>query len=217
MDVVEAALRDSFNDIIMPGLLGGAASQVGAIRYNGLKFGTTVTPLWKGGFKRLTKDFPRLTPTEYSTSGSTSLHKGVLDLVTMVTSQALQVADRTGTYPECVLVVLSDGKNRQPPFDAAEVLKVTETLHPELFTLVFISFETSEIVDAKEVARSLGFRDVLESKGKPGETPEQQQKRFRNVMKVFSEQLVKRVSVSRVGTSSGKVDPNQSTGFFDQP
>ena len=54
MDVVEQMLRDSFNEVIMPGLLGGAASQVGAIRYNGLKFGTTVSPLWKGGFKRLT-------------------------------------------------------------------------------------------------------------------------------------------------------------------
>ena len=135
----------------------------------------------------------------------------------MVTSQALQVADRTGTYPECVLTVLTDGANRQPPFDPNEVLKVTQTLHPELFTLVFITFETSERVDAEAVGRSLGFRDIISSKALPGETIAEQQKRFRNLMKVYSEALVKRVSTSRVGTSTGKVDPTQSTGFFDTP
>lgn len=216
MDVVENDVREIFNEVIMPGLLGGAASQVGAIRYGGLKFNSSVSKLWGAGFQRLTASFPKLTPSEYSAGGSTALHQGVLDAVTAVTAQALQIANTTGTNPEVVLAFLSDGANNCAPRDYDPVFQVLSKLDRELFTLVFYGFETEEKVNFAEIARNLGFRDIRESKAKPGETLDERRRRFRHDMKVFSQQLVKRASTSQVGKSKGSV-AGGSTGFWDQP
>jgi hypothetical protein len=213
MDEVEDEVRNGVNNIIMPGLLGGAADQVGAIRYHGLAFDNRVDELWSGGWKKLTENVPSLTTADYSAGGATALNKGVLDGVTALTSQALQIEELTGTYPECVLVVLSDGANNQAPRDSAEVKKVLDKLSGELFTLVFIGFETWERVDFKQIAADLSFRDVKDFKNAPGETDEDLKRRMRNAMKVFSQKLVGRVSSSQVGTSSGTT--TGSTGFWD--
>lgn len=216
MDVVEQDLRDTFNEVIMPGLLGGAASQVGAIRYGGLKFNSSVSKLWGAGFQRLTTSFPKLSPAEYAASGSTALHQGVLDGITAVTAQALQIAKTTGTNPEITFAVLSDGANNCAPRDYDPVYQVLSKLDRELVTLVFYGFETGEQVNFAEIARNLGFRDIRESKAKPGESLDERRRRFRHDMKVFSQQLVKRASTSQVGKSQGSVG-NGSTGFWDQP
>ncbi len=203
MEPVEAELINSVNDVAIPGLLGGAADQVGAIRVGGLTFNHHVSPLWKSGgdhgFHPL-RDLPKLTKKDYVVGGSTALHQGILDGVTAMTAYALQVRQRTGSNPECVLAVWSDGANNQAPHDTDTVRQVLTSLSPELFTTVFIGFETGERVDFTAIATELGFRDILHSKRLPGETEAQQQQRFRHVMKVFSENLVKRVSTSQIGS-----------------
>jgi hypothetical protein len=212
MDVVEDEVRNGVNNIIMPGLLGGAADQVGAIRYHGLAFDNRVDELWAGGWQKLTDKTPNLSSADYSAGGATALNKAVLDGVTALTSQALQIEEMTGTYPECVLVVLSDGANNQAPRDSAEVKKVLDALSGELFTLVFIGFETWERVDFQTIASELGFRDIKDLKKQPGETDDDLKRKMRNAMKVFSEKLVGRVSSSQIGASPGTTG---STGFWD--
>lgn len=210
MEGVEQELRAAFNDVVIPGLLGGAADQVGAIRIGGLKFNGQVSRLWQGGFLPVTQ-LPPLTAKEYKTSGSTALHKAVLDAVTDMTGFALQIAQKTGTNPECVLVCMSDGANNMPPDDTDGVFQVLSKLSPELVTTVFIGFETFENVDFRAVARALGFRDIAHSKADPGETKDDQRRRFRHLMKVFSGSLVSRTSSSMAGS---KPAANGSTGFW---
>lgn len=211
MHEVKDDMKVCVNDDVIPGLLEGAKSVVGAIRYSGLAFGTTVRPLWGGGWQKL-KDNPPKLGNEYRADGATALNQAVLDAVTAATAYALQVANTTGTHPEVTIAVLSDGANNQPPMDASAVKHVVDQLSPELFTTVFLGFETYERVDFRQVAASLGFRDVDESKAQPGESKEDQRRRFRHKMKVFSSQLVKRASQSRVG--SGQSAPGSSTGFW---
>jgi hypothetical protein len=209
---IEQDVRDGLNDIIMPALLEGAASQVGAIRYHGLTFNNSVSPLWGGGWEKLTKPIPTLTSQNYRASGGTALNKAVLDAATALTAQALQVEDITGTHPESVLVVLSDGANNCAPHNAAPVKKVLDSLSRELFTTVFIGFQTWEPVDFTTIATELGFRDILDLKRKPGESDADQRRKLRNLMKVFSSKLVGRVSSSQVGKSAGTTG---SSGFWD--
>ena len=232
MEAVHDALKESFNDMIIPGLLGGAIDQVGSIRFNGLAFGSQVKPMWRksGEWQRLQKGNPPvLTDKEYpQNGGGTMLNQAVLDGVTALTSYATQISQRTGSLPECVLVFLSDGANNGPPMDAAEIKKVLDKLSPELFTLVFIGFETyeSSYVNFEDIAKSLGFRDVTSSKMKPGETKAEMQKRLRNLMGVFSQQLVSRTSTSQVGKGSSSKTGSKTTpassngstgsGFWDQ-
>ncbi|MDP2593979.1 MAG: VWA domain-containing protein [bacterium] len=214
MDPVESEVIASVNDVAIPGLLGGAADQVGAIRVGGLTFNHMVRPLWQSGgesgFYPLS-DLPKLTSADYRTSGSTALHQGILDGVTALTAYALQVRARTGSNPECVLAVWSDGANNQRPLDPDVVRQVLTSLSPELFTLVFIGFETGERVDFVQIATELGFRDILHSKAQPGESADDQRRRFRNVMRVFSDKLVKRVSTSQVGL---KAPSGGNSGFW---
>ncbi len=216
MEPVEAALIESVNDIAIPGLLGGAADQVGAIRIGGLSFNSRVQPLWNsggdGGFYPL-RELPKLTSSDYRVGGTTALHQGILDGVTALTSYALQVRQKTGSNPECVLAVWSDGANNQAPHDPDVVRQLLTSLSAELFTLVFIGFQTNEPVDFVQIATELGFRDIIDSKRQPGETPEQQRQRFRHVMRVFSDSLVKRVSTSQVGKASSRAD--SGTGFWN--
>ena len=215
MDSVGDDLIASVNDVVIPGLLGGAADQVGAIRVGGLVFNHTVRSLWQSGgdsgFYPLTQ-FPKLTKADYRPSGSTALNQAVLDSVTATTAMALQVRRRTGTNPESVIAFFSDGANNQDPKDSDDVFQVLSKLSPELFTLVFVGFETFERVDFNAIALSLGFRDVLDSKLQPGETVDDQRKRFRNVMKVFSGSLTKRASQSLVGSSMPA--KGSGTGFW---
>lgn len=212
MKPVQGDVRDGMNKIIIPGLLEGAAPQVGAIRYSGLTFGSYVQELWPGSWRKLAKDPPKITAKEYSASGSTALHQGVLDGVTSLTAQALQIENQTGTHPECVLAVLSDGANNCAPHDPAPIKAILDSLSSELFTLVFIGFETGERVDFKKIAANLGFRDVRDLKRKAGETEEDLRREIRHVFKVFSEKLVGRVSTSQVGSS---VSQTGSSGFWD--
>lgn len=216
MEDVMDALRGSMNDIVFPGLLGGAASQVGAIRFGGLVYATGVRPLWPG-FQKLGKNYPRLTAAELSADGSTSLNQGVMDGVTALTTQALIVKAETGTHPECTLVCIGDGANRGRPGEASaqDVRTVMESLDPRYFSTVFLGFETWEAVDFKQVGKDLGFRDIQEAKALPGETKADQQKRMRNVMGVFSQNLVKRVSSSQVKTApTGASAAAGGTGFW---
>lgn len=213
MEDVQQDVRDSFNEIVIPGLLGGARDQVGAIRYGGLVYGTSVKPLWKGGWHKLTDNPPRITANEYSASGATALHQGVMDAFTAAASYATQVRDRTGTNPEVTIVCVGDGANNQPPNNPSQIKAIADKLSPELFTLVFIGFETYEPVDFTTIAKGLGFRDIMDSKAKPGETKDEQRRRFRHVMRVFSSQLIQRVSTSQVGTSSGQ-PAGGSSGFW---
>lgn len=212
MEDVQDDVRDCFNEIIMPGLLGGAKPQVGAIRFGGLTFASTVSPLWKAGWHPLSDKFPLLTPAEYRADGSTALHKGILDGVTAATSYALQLAAKTGTHPEVVFAYLTDGANNQPPQDVQSVADVVTQLSRELFTTVFIYFETYERVDGEAIGKALGFSDVMSAKAKPGETKDEMRRRFRHTMKVFSDKLISRASTSRVGQSVPKTG---STGFWN--
>lgn len=216
MEPVAGEVVHSVNEIVIPGLMGGAADQVGAIRVGGITFGTVVKPIWmKGGdagFHAL-KDLPKLTAAEYTPQGSTALHKGVLYGATALTAYALQIRQRTGSNPECVLAFWSDGANNQAPYDPEDVRKVLTSLSPELFTTVFIGFETNEPVDFKQIAVSLGFQHVRHSKLEPGETEEDMRRRFRNDMGVFSKSLVSRVSKSQIGTPVSAT-PGAGTGFW---
>lgn len=211
MQNVESALIDSFNEIIIPALLGGALNVVGSIRIGGLKFATRVHPLWGGGFHPIT-ELPVLTTKDYKADGYTALNRGVLDAVTAAAAYALQIRDKTGTNPETVFACLSDGANNQSPMDPDEVHQVLSKLSPELFTTVFMGFETYEQVDFRSIARSMGFRDITEVKAQPGESKDEQQRRFRHMMRVFSGSLVNRASTPQVGK---KLKPDGSTGYWN--
>ena len=216
MQPVADDVIDSVNSIVIPGLLGGAADQVGAIRIGGLRFNSRVTPIWKGGegggFHPL-RALPQLTKAEYTPQGATALHQGVLDMVTAATTYALTIRQRTGSNPETVLALWTDGANNCAPFDPEDVRKVLSALSPELFTTVFIGFETGERVNFRDIALSMGFRDIVDSKPVPGETPEQMRQRFRHLMRVFSQSLVNRTSKSQVGQSVSAA-PGAGTGFW---
>jgi hypothetical protein len=205
MDVVENEFRECVNEVLIPGILEGAASQVGAIRYNGVVFRERVYPLWPGnlGWKRLKDEKLELTPTEYWASGSTSLNQAVLDAVTATGAYALQLMQKTGSYPKCTIAVLSDGANNQPPMDASQVRVVVDGLSVELFDLMFLGFETAERVDFRQVARDLGFREIQESKLQPGEDRAALRRRLRHAMQIFSQSITGSVSKGRVGGSSG--------------
>ncbi|OHA08445.1 MAG: hypothetical protein A3A44_00870 [Candidatus Sungbacteria bacterium RIFCSPLOWO2_01_FULL_60_25] len=212
MEPVADDLIECVNDVLIPGLLGGALNAVGAIRVGGIVFGSNVKPLWGGGFIPLQK-LPPLTAKEYSISGATALHQAVLDGVTATSAYALELIHKTGSNPEVVIVVLSDGANNQAPLDPDPVYQVLSKLSPELFTLAFLGFETSERVDFRAVAQAMGFRDIQESKAKPGETLDERRRRFRHLMNVFSGSVVGRMSTSRVG----KAPASGSTGFWQSP
>ena len=212
MEDVIAALRESMNEVVFPGLLGGAAKEVGAIRFGGCVYASDVRPLWPG-WRKLEKNFPRLTAAELSASGSTSLNKAVLDGVTALTTQALQVKAETGTHPECCLICVGDGANNQAPLDPRQVKMVMDDLDPRYFTLAFLGFETWEPVDFTSIAQGLGFRDIQAARANPGESIAEQQRRMRHMMKVFSQNLIQRVSSSRVGTSAA-MTPASGTGFW---
>lgn len=216
MEDVEDALVENINEIVIPGLLGGAADQVGAIRIGGNAFNQSVSPLWQSGgdkgFYPL-RDLPKLTKREYKANGSTALYKAALDSATAAIAYALQVRERTGTNPEVIIATFSDGANNQPPMDADDVYQVFSKLSPELFTLVFVGFETFERVDFRAIAQAMGYRDILHSKADPGETKEDQQRRFRHVMKVFSGSITKRASRSKVATAAS-ASKTGSTGFW---
>lgn len=211
MEEVENEVRDGFNNIIIPCLLGGALDLVGGIRIGGLMFGSRVSPLWGGGFQPI-QQLPKL-GNDYSTSGMTCLHQGILDSLTAITAYSLQLANITGTMPEVTFAVLSDGANNQPPMDHGDVYNVLSKVSPEIFTTVFIGFETFEAVNFRAIAKALGFREIQDlKKQNPNETLAETQQRFRHMFKVFSQRLTKRVSSSMVGQTA---EPDGSTGFFD--
>ena len=219
MIVVEDLVRELFNEVIMPGLLGGAAKTVGALRYAGLKFNHLVTPLWQTavdaqlgkGWLKLVKDFPKLTPADYEADGSTALHQAIEEAVTAAAVQATQVYNITRTPPQVTIVCLTDGMNRYPPMDGKKARLALSELDPRFFKTVLIGFETDEIVDFRKVGRDLGFHEVMDSKTQPGETKEQQRARFRHIMGVFSDSLVKHVSSPIVGAQASQ---GGGTSFF---
>lgn len=211
-DVVNDVL-DSFNDVIIPGLCAEVldAGIVGGIRVGGISFSSGINHLWGGGVQPI-KDVPSLTRSDYYSGGMTALHQAVLDLMTMGATQALQLSQITGTNPEVTLVCLSDGGNNQSPMDSGPIRDAMKALDPEIFTTVFIGFETNwGADDFQQIAEDLGFREIQEVKAKPGETVEEQKQRFRNCMGVFSQKLIQRASTSTVGITSGG---DGSTGFW---
>ena len=217
MDPVKDELITCFNEVVIPGLLGGAADQGGAIRVGGMKFNQRVTPLWlnaDAGFHPL-RDLPPLTSQDYRPSGTTALNQAALDMVTAGMAYALQLRSKTGSNPEVVLAVLSDGANNCRPDDPDIVYRVLSQLSPELFTTVFIGFETNERVDFRAVAQAMGFRDIIHSKREPGETEEDQRRRFRHVMGVFSQSLVKRASRPSVGPGAAQPGVDGGTRFWN--
>lgn len=214
MEGVEEEVRNGVNEILVPALLGGAAQEVGILRMGGISFSCDRKPLWgNSGFVPI-KDLPKLDDTLYSTrrGSGTALHQAILDGVTALTAYALDVRQKTGSNPECVLAVLSDGANNDTPHDEDPVYQVVSRLSPELFTTIFIGFETFERVDFRTIANALGFREVWDLKKQAGEDEDGLKRRFRHMMGVFSSQLVKRASSSMVGTKAAK---GASTGFWE--
>lgn len=222
MTPVRDLVLEGFNDIVIPGLLGGAASQVGAIRVGGLSFGGGgLKPMWQGGMHPLA-GLPALDASNYVPRGGTPMLDGIVAGVAMATKEAMEIRAKTGTPPEVVLAVFGDGAENSSDMvtrlngdlDKAneEVRKMLTGLSAELFTTVFIGFETDEPVDFTAIANGLGFREVLDSKPKAGESKEEQRRRFRHLMGVFSQSLNTRVSASRAGAppSAGP------TGFWQQ-
>lgn len=208
MDVVADMLRESVNEVLIPGLLGGAASQVGAIRYNGISFNDRIQPLWQGSAKwKSLKDEPlKLDASAYRPSGSTALNRAIIDAITMTAGYALnEIVPMTGSLPKCTIAVLSDGANNQPPLDSADVRTAVTGLSPELYEFLFLGFETGERVDFRQIARDLGFRpeQIEDSKQQPGETPDAMRKRMRNKMGVWSQSITNSASRSTVGSKSG--------------
>lgn len=210
MDDVEQILIDEFNETLVPALMEGAKNIVGGIRMGGLVFGSDVRALWGGGFFPLA-DVPKLTRKEYRANGATSLYQAVLDGITGATAYALDIRNKTGTNPEVVVIVMSDGANNQFPYDPDDVYKITSKLSKELFTLVFAGFETFENVDFKDIAKAIGFPEVFEMKMAPGETTEDRKRRFRHMIGVMSSSLVGHVSKTVVRSNS------QSGGFWQNP
>ena len=212
---VENEFRDCVNEVLMPGILGGAASQVGAIRYNGVVFRGQVEPLWPTnvGWKRLKDETLKLTPTQYRAAGSTALHRGVLDAITAITAYAIQLANTTGTSPKCTIAVLSDGANNEPPLDAAQVRTAIQGLSPELFDLMFLGFQTGEPVNFRKIALDMGFRpdQIQDSRPNPGETPDEMRRRLRHAMQIFSASITGSVSRSKVGGPPSGTNPATGT------
>lgn len=211
MNSVEDEVRDGFNNILIPGLMGGVLDLVGSIRIAGLSFNNTVSKLWNGVFTPI-QDLPKLGK-EYDTGGSTALYDAILDGITDLTGYASKIYDRTGTMPESEFVVISDGaENSSKNRDLERVSKIISSLSIELFTTVFIGFETGESVDFTSIAKDLGFREIMDLKLKPGENDEDIKKRFRKAVNVLSEASIKRGSQTNVGKTS--LDSQGSTGFF---
>ncbi len=213
-DVIDT-LVESVNDILIPGLCEQVldAELVGGLRIGGIAFGTRVQHLW-GGKVQPIRSLPKLRKDECFFNSATALHQAILDAVTMAVAQSLQLSSVTGTNPEVTIAVLSDGANNQLPREADRICKVLQELSRELFTTVFIGFETWERVDFRAIAQSLGFREIHDSKAQPGETKEDMRRRFRNLMGVFSKQMIARQSTSIVGA---KQAPDGSTGFWVDP
>jgi len=215
MMVVEDDLRECVNEVLIPGILGGAAEQVGAIRYNGVVFNHQISPLWasNAGWKGLKDETLSLTDQEYRAYGSTALHQAVLDAITATTAYAIQLAQKTGSYPRCTIAVLSDGANNQPPLDAAAVKTAISGLSGELFDLLFLGFETGEPVDFRAIAREMGFSpdQIQDSRPVAGESREQMRRRLRHAMQIFSASITGSVSRSQVG-NSGQSSSHQMPG-----
>jgi hypothetical protein len=218
MDVVADLVREGFNDVIMPGLLEGALEQVGAIRFNGIVFNDNIRPLFgQDQWQKLTAQFPRLTTSNYSAGGLTSLNRAVMAGAIALASHCVTVKEETGTAPRGKLICISDGKNRvdarltpQNVVAEAEVAMVLGKFDPRLISTIFYGWETGEVVDFREIAKTLGFRDIKELKRQPGETDEALRRRIRHDLQVFSQKLV-RASVNKVAAP----DPSGSTGFWN--
>ena len=214
MEPVEGEVITCFNEVLVPALIADVVPGVGAFRFTGNKFDGRVEPLWvpgaDGAWLPLKDTKPKLTTADYAVGGSaTALHQAALDAITAAVGYAAKVASITGTLPRTTIALLTDGANNCNP-GAAKVKAIADTLSVEQFDLVLIHFQTREIVDANQVAQDMGFRDVLVSQAKPGETLAEQQKRFRNMMGVFSSALVSRSKQSVGQKTAGP----SGTGFF---
>jgi hypothetical protein len=219
MDIVEELVREGFNDVIMPGLLEGAADQVGGIRFNGLVFSDNIRSLFGiDEWQKLDKKYPRLTPANYTAGGLTCLNRGVMAGAVALMSHAAEVKEITGTAPRCQLIALSDGKDRDPhkndpkifvPDDKVKL--VLDRMDPKLVTTIFYGWQTGEAVDFHEIAANLGFREIKDLKKLPGESDADFRKRVRHDLGVFSQKLI-RASVNKVVAP----DPTTgSTGFWN--
>lgn len=202
MEDVEDMLINEFNETVIPSLKEGKKNVVSGLRIGGLVFNNTVTPLWGGGFNPL-DDIPDLSRNDYSARGSTALNRAILDGLTGVTAYALDIRKKTGTNPEVIVIVMSDGANNQAPFDADVVYQVTSKLSRELFTLAFAGFETFERVDFRQIAQDLGFPEIFEMKMVPGETDEDRRRRFRHLIGIMSSTLVGQVVKTAGSTPTG--------------
>lgn len=205
MEDVIQAVRDAFNDFVIPGLM-EASELVGAIRVGGFMFSEEIRPLWGGGFYPL-DELPPL-GAEYRDFGySTALNKAALTAATATVSHALEIHGMTRSKPDITVVVFSDGANREPQPIVADVSKVYEDLDARKITTAFVGFQTWENtlrgVDFVAIARALGFKNIQNIRADdPNETPEDKRRRLRHGFNVFSQRLSGTVSKTVVPKAS---------------
>lgn len=209
MNPVESELIKGFNEILVPGLKGGASDVVSTIEVGGIAFTETIRPLWSGGFTKLS-DLPRLTKKDYNTNRGnlTALHQAVLDAFTAVSVRAAEIAEGLGIPPKVLVVILSDGANNCPPHDPIGVKTLVDSCSNEIFVKAFAGFETWEPVDFKEIAESIGFGKPFEMKKKSGESDKEMGRRFRHLLGIMSSSLVKQ--------SKTQVSPTSSDNFWQE-
>jgi hypothetical protein len=205
MSEVAQLLLEGFNQYYVPAVKEAREDDISALRIGGVAFSSDINQIWQGSdgsFFHPIDELPQLTQREYDPDRgyATALHQAILDATAIAVRYAADVQADTGIDPDIDIVILSDGANNQPPRSASSVKQIITGRDKSRVRYVYFYFETQWGEDDPQgyAINELGIdgEQVQVFGLKPGETREEQAKRFRRLMNVLS-----KVSASK-GTSA---------------
>lgn len=186
-------LVDCFNNIMIPGLLGGAERYKSAMRVGGFIFSDDIIPLWDK-FREISKlgnsPFKRSAIDQVRPDGMTALYRAMI-LGLKYTARAVgKMIEGTNAKPKARVCILTDGANNLEPKDASEVRKITRLIKNQReFQTVLVYFNTDGGLSRngfESMAIETGFMETYYFDLQQGKTDEEKKQLFRNYFDVFS-------------------------------
>lgn len=201
MEGVADILIDTFNETMIDGLKGASKQSASTIVVGGLAFSDRSTPLWGGGFKKLS-ELGKLTKREYNPNrgNGTNLYGAQRDAILAGGAYGTTVLQETGTPPKIIVVGLTDGADNHHEVDPSDIKTLVESMSKELWRFPMAVFETYERVDGKKIAADTGF-EVFNFARQNGESEADVQRRFRHMLGTMSSSLVA-ASKQQIGQAS---------------
>jgi len=192
---VAGHLRDGFNHDFVPAVKDAREEDISALRIGGMAFSSDMDQIWRGvdgSYFHPVDQLPELTTEDYDPrrGWGTALHEAILMGSARALRYAGELQQETGVDVDVDIVILSDGANNAQPLSPRDVRRMIVGRDPSRVRYLFFYFETElGLANPKEYAtRDLGIdgEQVVVFLRQPGETAEEQARRFRFMMAVMS-------------------------------